>query len=422
MKRAKAIFHKIRRVLAKAWLRFNPQITQVAITGSFGKTNTTRAIFQVLKEKYKGVMTDLNLDTIYNLPITALRVRPWHQFAVFELGVDTPGEMPFHLKIVKPKIGVLTGVTPVHADKKHLGSLEGIIKEKGHLLEVLPKNGVAILNFDDENVRKMAMRVRPYQGLDPIKGLTLKGEVKMIWYGTGKENCQLWSGKIKVSLKGLSFILNTPQGRVKIKTKLLGKHHVYTCMAAAAVGLECGLKLSEIAKGLNKLMPLKGRMNLEKGPKGTLFLNDALRANPASTIAGLEFLKEIREKSKIAVLGEMGELGQYKIKSHQVIGEKAADCHLNYLICVGPLQRYTAKAAKEAGMDRSKVFWVKDVREAAKLLEKILKAGDLWYLKGSLLCHMERVILLLEGKKVNCQKLSCKNYQSCSSCPLLVEC
>lgn len=402
----KTIFHKARRLLAKNWLRCHPQIFQIAITGSFGKTNATRAIYTVLKEKYRGIMTDLNLDTIYNVPITALKVRPWHRFVVFELGVDTPGEMLFHLQIVRPKIAVLTGINPVHADKTHLGSLEGIIKEKGQLLEVLPKDGVAILNFDDEKVREMAE----------------KTQAKILWYGKDKKDAQFWPEGIEVSLKGLSFTLNTPVGKIQIKTKLLGGHHIYTCMAAAAVGLVCGLKLSEISQGLAKLVPLKGRLNLEKGPKETWLLNDALRANPASTMAGLEFLNEIQNGGrKIAVLGEMGELGQYKIEGHQEVGEKAASGNLDYLVCVGPLQKYTAETAIKNGMDKAKVFWVKDVHKAARLLEKILKKGNILYLKGSLLRHMERVILLLEGKKVDCQKVSCKNYQPCSQCPQLIE-
>lgn len=406
MKKLKAIFHQTRRILAKRWLLLNSHVCQVAITGSFGKTNTSRAITRVLKEKYRGVMTDLNLDTIYNVPITALKVRPWHGFVVFELGVDRPTEMLFHLQIARPKIAVVTGVTPVHADKEHLGSLEGIVKEKGRLLESLSKNGKAVLNFDDEAVSRMAE----------------KTEARIVYYGKDKKNCQFWPESIRVSLKGLAFTLNTPAGKIQIKTKLLGSHQVYTCMAAAAVGLESGLKLSEVAKGLAKLAPLKGRLNLETGPKETLLLNDALRANPASTIAGLEFLKELKEKKrKIAVLGEMGELGQYKIQGHKEVGKKAALSHLDYLVSVGPLQKYTAEAAIKNGMDKTRVFWAQDVHGAAQILEKILKKDDLWYLKGSLLKHMERIILLLEGKKVTCKKVSCKRYQPCSHCPYLVK-
>lgn len=402
----KKIFHKTRRILAKNWLRSQPWVRQVAITGSFGKTNTTRAIWQVLRGAGRGVMTDLNLDTIYNIPITALRVRPWHRFVIFELGVDKPGEMLFHLEVVRPKIGVVTGITPVHSDEEHLGSLEGIIREKGHLLEALPKEGKAILNFDDKNVREMSGRT----------------QASLIWYGQDKKNCHFFPEKIKVSLKGLSFILNTPAGRINVKTPLLGRHHIYTCMAASAVGLELGLRLRQIAKGLEKLRPLKGRLSFEKGPKGTWLLDDRLRANPASTIAGLEFLKDIKERRrKIAVLGEMGELGKYKVAGHQEVGKKAAECGLDYLLCVGPLQKHTAQTAIKAGMKKAQVLWVKDVKEAAQVLEKILQKDDIWYLKGSLLRHMERIIYLLEGKKVDCQQVSCSRYQPCSSCPQLLE-
>lgn len=415
----KQSLHQVRRLLAKIWLHLNPQVTIIGITGSYGKTNTTRAIAQVLSEKYedstsqsgeksrcnKTLQTDLNLDTIYNLPITILKLRPWHRFLVLEYGVDHVREMDFHLGLVKPKIGVLTGITPVHSDPELLGSLEGVIKEKGKLLEALPKKGLAILNGDDKHVWGMAK----------------KTQAKVFWYGTDRSQSDWWAEKIKVDFSGTSFWLGQGQKRkVRVKTGLVGQHFVHACLAAAIIGQQAGLTWKQIQKGLARLKPLRGRLSIEEGPKGSILLNDALRANPASTVVGLQTLADLPTKGKrIAVLGEMGELGTSAKKSHQEIGQKAAELKIDRLVSVGPLQKLTAKEAIKSGMKKENVFWVQNVHQAAEVLKKILKKGDLVYLKGSLLRHLERVILLLKGGKVGCQVVSCEVYNQCLDCKYL---
>lgn len=403
MEYLKSIFHKVRRILAKFWLVANFQVKTIAITGSFGKTSTACAIFSVLSEQYRGIMTDLNLDTIYNVPMTALKVRPWHKFVIFELGVDKIGEMDFHLNIIKPQIAVITGITPVHSDKEHLKSLAGILKEKGRLLETLADKETAVLNDDEILVRKMSQKTK----------------AKILWYGKDNRHCQFWPEEIKSSIKGLSFIINTPSGKIEITNQQLGEHQVYNCLAAAAVGTQLGLDLKTIKRGLKKLVPLKGRLNFENGPRGTLLLNDSLRANPVSVLAGLKFLSSIKGKRKIAVLGEMGELGDQQIKAHQEIGIIASKLKIDDFVCVGPLQKYTASALVKNGLPSPRVFWVKDVEEAAEVLKKILRSGDILYLKGSLLRHMERVVYLLQGKDISCERVSCHQYEPCSRCPNL---
>lgn len=391
-------FHRARRILAKHWLKLHPQVKIVGITGSYGKTNTTRAIAQVLNEKYKVLQTDLNLDTIYNLPITILKLRLSHQVLVLEMGVDQPKEMDFHLSLTKPQIGVLTGVTPVHSDREHLGSLKNLIAEKGKLLQALPKDGWAILNWDDLQVRRMAKLIK----------------AKVIWYGHDGSKCDWWLKRAKVDFSGTEFEIGNKKD--KIKTKLVGLHFAHAVLAAAAIGDLLGLSWPQIKKGLQRLEPLEGRMSLQKGPKKTMILNDTLRANPASTIAGLETLAALPAKRKIAVLGEMGELGRFGRKGHQQVGEKVASLMIGYLVGVGPLHKHSVKAALKKGMKKYQVFWAKDVQEAAGILKNLIEPGDLLYLKGSLLRHMERVIMLLEGKRVTCQRAVCNHYKPCFTC------
>jgi len=401
----KKIFHQSRRVMAKIWLKINPQITIIGVTGSYGKTNTTRAIFQVLSEKFKTLQTDLNLDTNYNLPITLLKIRPWHRKAVLEYGVDHQGEMDCHLNLVRPQIAILTGINSTHADEEHLGSLQNIIQEKKKLLLVLPKKGLAILNHDDFHVQQMT---------DGIKA-------KIILYGLDKNKCDYWAEKIKVDFNGTFFTLGYDDKKIFMKTGLVGRHFVQNCLAAVAVGLHQDLSTEQIKKGLAKLKPLPGRLSIEKGPFDSILLNDSLRANPASTLAGLQTLADLPTKSKrIAVLGEMGELGESAEKEHQKIGEEVAKLKIDYLVSVGSLQKLTVQQAIKSGMKKEQVFWAKDVFQAAQILKKILKKDDLFYLKGSLLKHMERILLILRGDKVVCKANSCHFYSPCQNCPYLL--
>lgn len=397
----KQIFHQGRRFLAKTWLKFFPNLTIIGVTGSYGKTNTVRAIAQVLAEKYQTLQTDLNLDTVYNLPITVLKLRPGDQKLVLEYGVDHQGEMERHLSLVKPLIAVVTGINPTHSEPELLESVEGIVEEKSKLLAALrPADGLALLNWDDLNVRKM----------DRVAKSTI------IRYGFSRE-CDFWADNIEVDFSGTTFDLHYKGKKIKMTTGLIGRHFVAACLAAAAVGVNQGLTWPEIKQGLSKLEPLRGRLSIEKGPKNSILINDALRANPASTLAGLQTLKDLpAAKRRIAVLGEMGELGDSAEAEHQRVGRFLASLNIDYLVAIGPLQKLTAEQAVKAGMKKNRVFWVEDVRGAAQILKKLLSAGDLLYLKGSLLRHLERVIFILQGRKVSCTAVACHVYQPCQNC------
>ena len=312
--------------------------------------------------------------------------------------------METHLRLIRPQIGVLTGISPVHAEKELLGSLSGIIEEKGKLLEALPKTGWAVLNFANPHVRQMAK----------------KTGAKIVSYG--QKGADFWLKDAKVKLGGTSFLVGLRQGgkkkEVRVKTKLIGRHFSEEIMAALAVAKILGIKEEKAARNLEKLTPLPGRMSLEKGPKNTLLLNDSLRANPASTLAGLKTLAEIPYRGrKIAVLGEMGELGQYQEKEHRLIGQKLANLNIDFFVGIGGLTRLVWGEAIKNGFPQKRAFWAKDVVEAAQILEKLLKKGDLWYLKGSRLRHLERILLLLNHERVDCRLISCHNYNTCQRCP-----
>ncbi len=388
----KPFFHTSRRVLAKLWMQSHSKTTVIGITGSYGKTNTTMAIKEVLGQKFKVLATDVNLDTNFNIPITILKMTDQEKL-ILEYGVDHIGEMDRHLSLARPNIAVITGIAPVHADRAHLGSLENIIIEKRKLVEALPKEGWAVLNNDVPSVRHMADNI----------------DCHVMFYSLNK-NSGVWANRVKVDFSGLSFNLHYKDQMVKVKTSLIGRHHVLNCLAAAAVGIISGMSLSLIAKGLSQVEPLEGRMSVEVGPRGSVLLNDARRANPASTIAGLEALDDLPAKRKIAVLGEMAELGDWEEKGHREVGEKVGEIKPTYLIAVGPKTRFIAEEA-EKKMKKGSVIWVNDVFEAVGVLTGILKKGDLMYLKGSLLRHLERIPLIMEGKQVDSDDIALHRYE-----------
>jgi len=212
-----------------------------------------------------------------------------------------------------------------------------------------------------------------------------------------------------------------------IGTKLIGRHHVSNLLAAYLVyrlslpkDVTKNIMINRFIEIAKNIKPLPGRMSVEAGPLGTTIINDSLRANPASTAFGLTTLSEIDYKKgkKIAVLAEMGEL-QFPLQEHKKIGQLISQLSIDVLMAIGPLQKYTAQASLESGIKKENIFWAKDVFEAGTLLKNIVKRGDLIYLKGSLLRHVERVILILQDKNVNCKITLCPFYYSCSKCKYL---
>lgn len=400
----KKYLHSLRRKLAKIWLDVNFQLTVIGVTGSYGKTTTVCAIAAVLSAKYSVSKTDLNLDTVYNLPVTILKTKIWNEILVLEYGVDHIGEMDFHLSLVKPKIAVLTGITSVHTDEEHFGSLENIIKEKRKLIDSLPSDGLAIFNYDDEIVRKIG---EEYSG-------------RKIFYGSKKE-ADVWASDIKITTEGTFFMINQENRenkKVEVETRLLGYPAVYCCLTAWVAGKELGVSTDKILEVLKKLKPLKGRFSIESGPMGTTLINDALRANFASTVSGLRSFAKFPGR-KICILGEMGEIGEKEEDFHRLVGNEVARLELDAVVGVGPLTKHIIDEAKKGQGGKVKVFWAEDVNEAVIILKKLLNKGDLLYVKASLLKHLERIILQLKGISVSCKEVSCQRYQQCNSCSLL---
>lgn len=405
----KQAFHSIRRIIAREWLSLMPAV-QIAITGSMGKTNTSSTLLHVLTSLAPTIRTDLNLDTVYNVPITALKIRPATKFAVFELGIDHKGEMDLHLGIVRPKIAIVTGISPVHTDKEHLGSFENLISEKRKLIEALTQDGFAILNGDDSHVREMAGHTKAH----------------VVFYGKEEGN-DIIARNISISLNGMKFtIVDSIAGKHNKRIleitapSLIGAHNIYNIMASYATLRVLGYQPDvAFVKAIATLQPLQGRMSLEKGPGDTVLINDMLRANPASTKSGLETVSHIKSKGKkVAVLAEMGELEKPE-EEHGKIGKLISKLDLSLVVVIGGYHAYTVSEAIANGFPENKIVFTDDPVHAAQKLKGILKSGDILYMKGSLLRHVERTLLVLNGKQVACRTISCPFYHHCPQCKFL---
>jgi UDP-N-acetylmuramoyl-tripeptide--D-alanyl-D-alanine ligase len=395
----KKIYHGIKRELAKYWINGKKAI-QIGITGSQGKTNTSHILYKILETQGQTVLTDTNMDTIYNIPITALRVKSQTQYIIWELGIDKLNEMNRHLEIAKPSIGIITGVSAVHADKEHMGSLENVIKEKRKLVEALPEDGFAILNWDDTNVRAMSQFTKAH----------------ILYFGSDKENCDIVTTRSQIRVEGSRFWMQGKLlGEIECSTGLIGTHHKSNIMAVLLVAQILKLPLNKCLEIISAIAPLEGRMSIQKGPLDTLILDDMLRANPASTKTGLETLSILQydKGRKIAVLNEMGELEDPELE-HKAIGQLFSKLNIDALVCIGPLQKYTAEEAKKSGLEN--VFYMSNVIEAGKFLQGFLLRNDLVYIKGSLLRHSERILMILNKDDVRCDVGLCNFYHKCSKC------
>ncbi len=323
--------------LASYLIRKRPALRIVAVTGSYGKTTTKEAIAAVLAERFRVCKTLGTENNELGIPRTVARCHPADDVLVLEMGAQWRGEIAAYCRRVRPHVGVVTAVGPVHLEL--FGSLDVVRQAKGELAQALPASGAAVLNGDDARVRTMAARTR----------------VRTIFYGT--------NGAADVSARNVTLLpdgwtqcdvrVGDRQGQVK--TRILGQAGVYAALAAAAVGQVFGLSLAEIAAGLANVRPAPGRLHARTGRNGTILLDDAYNANRVSGILALETLAQLGARGRrFAVLGDMLELGEYAAEEHRLLGEAAAR-YAYRLIAIGAESAHIAAGARAAGMDPARI-------------------------------------------------------------------
>jgi len=363
--------------------RTQPDLYAIGITGSVGKTSTKELVAAVMRRRYNTLHSPGNLNSEQGLPLTLLGLHHGHECAVLEMGMYGLGEIDTLCRLGRPTMGIITNVGPVHLER--LGTIENIARAKSELVRNLPAaddGGVAILNWDDPRVRAMALVTR----------------ARVFRYGLTEE-ADLWADAIEsAGLEGIRFRFNhrLPSGKVEnlyVRVPLLGRHSAHTALRAAAAGLVRGLEWAEIVTGLQNF-PAQLRLVTVEGLHGSTIIDDTYNASPESTIAALNLLHDlqpVRRGRRIAVLGDMLELGSYSGEGHRLVGARAASV-VDLLITVGELGRTIGLEARESGMSSDKVFIVDTDREAVALLQSLLQADDFVLVKGSRAVGMDTIV------------------------------
>jgi UDP-N-acetylmuramoyl-tripeptide--D-alanyl-D-alanine ligase len=360
--------------IARFWRR-KLDLVVVGITGSVGKSTTKEVVFEVLSQHYRTLKSSGNMNNEIGLPLTILRLGSGYERAVLEMGFYVPGEIALLCDIAQPRIGVVTNIGTVHAERA--GSQEAIFQGKSELVRALPADGVAILNLDDPWVSKMAE-------------LT---QARTFFYGLDPE-ADLWADNVEgLGLEGIRFRLHYHHEVLHVHIPMIGQHSVHTALRAAAVGLADGLTWQEIFDGLRQ-GHMQLRLTAVRSETGALLLDDTYNASPESMLAALNLLAEL-EGHKVAVLGDMLELGPYEKKGHEIVGVRAAEV-ADTLVTIGALGHIIADAARLAGMRSGKIIEFESTEEAISHLQKALTEKDVVLVKGSHGIRMDRIVTALE--------------------------
>jgi UDP-N-acetylmuramoyl-tripeptide--D-alanyl-D-alanine ligase len=366
--------------VAKFW-RSKLDVEVIGITGSVGKSTTKEVVAEVLSQRYQTLKNKGNFNNEIGLPLTMLSLTEEHERAVLEMGFYVPGEIKLLCELANPRIGVVTNIGTVHASRA--GSQEEIARGKAELVEALPEDGYAILNYDDPFVRKMAEQTH----------------AQVFFYGMD-EGVDLWADNVEsVGLEGIRLWMhyhqqkNRPAEVLQLRVPLIGRHSVQTVLRAAAVGLVDGLTWQEIVSGLRSASN-ELRLIAVRTQNGALILDDTYNASPESMLAALNLLHDL-EGRKIAVLGDMLELGQYEQRGHQMVGIRAAEV-VDELVTIGELGQIIAQAAMDSGLPASKITILEGVDQAIRYLQPGLKRDDVVLVKGSNMMRMDRIVSALE--------------------------
>ncbi len=360
-----------------AFNRLRSQASVVAITGSNGKTTTRRMTTAILDRQYDTLTAVGNFNNEIGLPLTLLGLSTGHQWAVLELGTNNPGEIARLAEICSPDIGVLTNIGPAHLEG--LGSIEGVMQEKGDLLKGLGPGGKAILNADDPRVIRLAS--------------STKAEV--ILYGLSRE-ATIRAEDVNESKDTISFTLIFAGESTSVHLNSPGRFMVSNALAAAAVGHQIGLSCETVKTGIEAFKPVSGRMNIKHISGGISFIDDTYNANPESMKAAFATLKTMRTGARgVVVIGDMLELGRQAPSLHRKVGGRAARSGISRLYAYGEFAAEVTTGAHDEGMQPTDTF-EGNHDEIVEDLKDWLQPGDWLLVKGSRGTAMEKVVRKLQ--------------------------
>ncbi|HIA36158.1 MAG TPA: UDP-N-acetylmuramoyl-tripeptide--D-alanyl-D-alanine ligase [Flavobacteriales bacterium] len=384
----KLVLFTLKRLAKKRLKKFKGKI--IAVTGSVGKTSTKDAIYAVLNSQFKVKYSQKSMNSDFGLLLTILDIdsgfssaTKWtwylmkglvHSFMtdhsevlLLELGVDAPGDMDFLLSVISPDIVIMTNIFSVHLDEGQFSSLEEIFEEKRKLVDALKEDGTAILNIDNHFLENL------------IKSRSKKN---VISFGKNKE-ASYWASRINSSIDGTNFILHNKENRYEVSSPVLGKYQIYVLLPAIICGIELGMEIENTLSALSRFNLPPGRMSIIPAINDATILDSSYNSSPSALKEALEILKEAgADKRKVAVLGNMNELGSEEEKLHKMIGEIIPK-YTDLLITVGNLAELFAEKAIEKGLEEKFVFKFKTAKDAAEFFKKEIKKDDVILVKGS---------------------------------------
>ncbi|NTV63310.1 MAG: UDP-N-acetylmuramoyl-tripeptide--D-alanyl-D-alanine ligase [Oscillochloris sp.] len=349
--------------------------TVVGITGSVGKTSTKEVVAAVLSRRFRTLKSKRSFNSEATLPTSLLGLAPSHEMAVLEMGMWAPGEIRFLASLARPEIGLVTNVGPTHMER--LKSIEAIQYAKAELVESLPLDGWAVLNADDPLVLAMAERT----------------SAQILTYGL-TPTATVWADQVvSYGLGGISLRVHYRDAQVDLRLPLIGRHSVYLALAAISVALIKGMDWDAIIAGLSD-PAAQPRLRVLPGRDGITIIDDSYNAAPVSTLAALDLLADIAGR-RVAILGDMLELGDAEEAGHRQVGRRAAET-AQIVLTVGQRAMWIAEAAREAGMPASQIVSCDTNAEALATIPPLLQPGDYVLVKASRGMELDQVVAALQ--------------------------
>lgn len=335
----------------------------IGVTGSVGKTSTKDIIANVVSQKYNTLKTQGNNNNDIGLPFTIFNLKD-HESAVIEMGMNHFNEISKLTKIAKPSISVITNIGTSHIG--NLGSRENILKAKLEILEGMEKK-ILVINNDNDLLHKYYMENK---------------DIEIHTYGIENES-EIMAEDIKLNENNSEFICNLKGKKFKVKVPVGGIHFVYNALCAVTVGNILGLSIEQIIKGIGTFELTKKRMDITELKNGVTIINDSYNASFESMQASLKYLSGLENNRKIAVLGDMFELGDYSKELHENVGKEVVKNNIDILICSGENSKYIVEAAKDSGMDQNNIYYFDDKDKIKDFIEERWEKGDAILFKAS---------------------------------------
>jgi UDP-N-acetylmuramoyl-tripeptide--D-alanyl-D-alanine ligase len=353
----------------------------IGITGSIGKTTTKEFTWRLLSRTLNVLKSEGNFNNQLGLPLSLLKLTDRHEVAVLEMAMSAPGEITTLTKIAPPDIAVITNIKPVHL--QFFNSIEEIALAKKEILEGTKDDGIAVLNGDDTLVKNTA---EGWKGRKILFGLSAECEVRA-------QNIQ------KFGWQGMSFELKYGDSKEKISLPFFYESHLYNFLAAAAAARALSVPLKDILPQIITLQIMPNRGALVRLAKNIRLIDDSYNSNPAALDAALKALAPLPSKRKVAVLGDMLELGEKEVEYHIQAGRQVAEWGWGILVTVGNLSQHMAEGALSSGMRAGQVISFKNSEEAAEKISPLIQEGDLVLVKASRKIGTEKIVERLKKEK-----------------------